>query len=61
MRRIGATVPALVVLVQPFAVFAVSRVVFEESLNILQLAFGLVLLAGSAFAISSQQHLKRDA
>jgi drug/metabolite transporter (DMT)-like permease len=60
MRRIGATIPALVVLVQPFAVFAVSRVVFEESLNVLQLVFGLVLLAGSAFAIWSQQHLKCD-
>jgi len=60
MRRIGATIPALVVLVQPFAVLAVSRVIFEESLNVFQLAFGLVLLAGSGCAIWSQQHLKRD-
>lgn len=35
MRRIGATIPALVVLVQPLTVLAVSRVVLEESLNVL--------------------------
>ncbi|OHB55114.1 MAG: hypothetical protein A2173_04685 [Planctomycetes bacterium RBG_13_44_8b] len=60
MRRIGAAIPALVILAQPFVVFAVSRVVFNESLNSLQLIFGLALLAGSTLAIQAQQHLKRD-
>ncbi|MCK4295015.1 MAG: DMT family transporter [Planctomycetes bacterium] len=60
MRRIGATIPALVILVQPFTVLVISRVVFGESLNVFQLAFGLVLLAGAACAIWSQQHLRRD-
>jgi len=60
MKRIGATIPALVILAQPFTVFAISRVVFGESLSSLQLLFGLVLLAGSAFAIWAQQHLKRN-
>ena len=60
MRRIGATIPALVILVQPFTVLAISRVVFGESLNAFQLVFGLVLLAGAACAIWSQQHLRRD-
>jgi drug/metabolite transporter (DMT)-like permease len=59
MKRIGATIPALVILAQPFTVFAISSVVFGESLNSLQLLFGLVLLAGSAVTIYAQQHLKR--
>jgi drug/metabolite transporter (DMT)-like permease len=60
MKRIGATIPALVILAQPFTVFAISRVVFGESLNSLQILFGLVLLVGSAFAIWAQQHLKHN-
>ncbi|MHC4632490.1 MAG: EamA family transporter, partial [Planctomycetota bacterium] len=59
MRRIGATIPALVILAQPFAVLAISNVVFGESLNVFQLVFGLVLLAGSGLAIWAQQHLRR--
>ena len=61
MRRIGATIPALVVLVQPFIIFAISRVVFDESLNILQIISGAILLAGSGLAIWAQEHLKRPA
>jgi drug/metabolite transporter (DMT)-like permease len=59
MRRIGATIPALVILSQPFAVLAMSNVVFGESLNVFQLVFGVVLLAGAALAIWAQQHLRR--
>jgi drug/metabolite transporter (DMT)-like permease len=59
MKRIGAAIPALVILAQPFLVFALSHLVFGESLNSPQLLFGLVLLAGSALAIWAQQHLKR--
>jgi drug/metabolite transporter (DMT)-like permease len=59
MRRIGATIPGLVMLAQPFNVLAISYVVFGESLNVLQLLFGVVLLAGSGLAIWSQGHLKR--
>lgn len=61
MRRIGATIPALIVLVQPFIILAISRVVFGESLNVLQLLFGVILLLGSALAIWAQQHLKNAA
>jgi drug/metabolite transporter (DMT)-like permease len=60
MRRIGATIPALVMLAQPFIVLAISNVVFNESLNIFQLLFGVVLLAGSGLAIWAQEHLKRE-
>jgi drug/metabolite transporter (DMT)-like permease len=59
IKRIGATIPALVILSQPFAVLAISHVVFGESLNVFQLASGAILLAGSALAIWAQQHLRR--
>lgn len=58
MRRIGATIPALVILAQPLIVLAMSSVVFGESFNIQQFFFGTMLLAGSGFAIWAQQHLK---
>jgi drug/metabolite transporter (DMT)-like permease len=61
MRRIGATIPALVLLAQPFLVFSVSHIVFGESLSTLQLLSGVVLLAGSALAIWAQQHLSSGA
>lgn len=60
MRRIGATIPALIMLGQPFIVLAISYVVFKESLNILQLLFGVVLLIGSGLAVWAQGHLKRE-
>jgi drug/metabolite transporter (DMT)-like permease len=58
IRRVGATIPALVILAQPFFVLAISYFVYGESLNLLQLIFGVILLIGSALAIWSQQHLK---
>ena len=58
IRRIGATIPGLVILAQPFTVFAISNVFFGESLNQLQWFFGVVLLAGSVLAIWAQQHLR---
>jgi len=57
IRRIGATIPALVILAQPFAVLAVSHIAFGESLTPVQLIFGLILLVGAGLAILSQQHL----
>ncbi len=59
MRRIGATIPGLVLLAQPFIVLAISYFVFGESLNVFQLLFGVVLLTGSGIAIWAQEHLKR--
>jgi drug/metabolite transporter (DMT)-like permease len=60
IRRIGATIPAMVILAQPFIVLAISYVVFAESMNIFQLFFGVILLIGSALAIFAQQHLKHN-
>ena len=60
IKRIGATIPALVILSQPFIVLAISNIVFRESLNAIQLLFGVVLMIGSALAIWAQQHLKQN-
>jgi len=59
IKRIGATIPVLILLSQPFAVFGLSRIVFGETLNALQLVFGVVLLTGAGLAIWAQGHLKR--
>jgi drug/metabolite transporter (DMT)-like permease len=59
IRRIGATIPALVILAQPFVVLAISNVVFDEVLNGLQFLFGIILLAGAALAIWAQKDLKK--
>jgi len=61
IRRIGATIPALVILAQPFFVLAISYMVFGESMNTFQLFFGIVLLIGSTLAIWAQQNLKKAA
>ena len=58
MKRIGATIPALVILAQPLLVLAMSSVVFDESFRLVQLLFAVALLIGSALAIWAQQHLK---
>lgn len=58
MRRIGATIPALIVLAQPFTILPISHVVFGESLSFLQIISGVILLSGSALAIWAQQDLK---
>jgi drug/metabolite transporter (DMT)-like permease len=58
IRRIGTTIPMLVVLAQPFIVFSMSSVIFHERLNALQLLSGVVLLLGSASSIWAQQHLR---
>ena len=58
MKRIGSTIPALVILAQPFVVLGISNIVFGESMNGFQLLFGMALLAGAALAIWAQQDLK---
>lgn len=60
IKRIGATIPSLVLLLSPFTVLMASSVVFGEMLNIAQWIFGAVLLAGAALAIWAQGHLKKS-
>jgi drug/metabolite transporter (DMT)-like permease len=58
IRRIGATIPMLVLLAQPFIVFSLSSVLFHERLSGIQLLFGGILLAGSGVSVLAQQHLR---
>ena len=58
IKRIGATIPSLVLLASPFTVLAGSYIVFGETLGALEVVFGLVLIIGSALAIWAQEHLK---
>ena len=60
IRRIGATIPMLVILAQPFVVFSLSSIIFREQLNGIQLLFGGVLLGGSALSVWAQQHLRGE-
>lgn len=55
IKRIGATIPSMVLLASPFLVLVGSYVVFAEVLTPLQIAFGLVLLGGSALAMWTQR------
>jgi len=58
IKRIGATIPVLILLSQPFTVLVLSRVVFGEVLSGFQLVFGAILIVGAGFAVWAQQHLK---
>lgn len=57
IKRIGATVPALVLLAQPFGVLVLSGVLYGEEMTAVQLLFGMVLLVGAACAIWARQDL----
>jgi drug/metabolite transporter (DMT)-like permease len=58
IKRIGATIPSLLILVQPLTVFSISSLVFRGRLNGLQALFGLVLLGGAALSVWAQEHLR---
>lgn len=60
MKRLGATIPTLILLSSPFTVLAISHIVFGESLNATQWLFGVILLVGGGFAVWAQEHLKPD-
>ena len=59
IKRIGATIPSLVILAQPLVVFSLSSVFFHERLNGFQLLFGLILLSGAALSIWAQEHVRK--
>ncbi|MBM4029092.1 MAG: DMT family transporter [Planctomycetes bacterium] len=60
IKRIGATIPMLVILAQPFVVLSLSSVIFHERLNGVQLLFGGALLVGSGLSVWAQQHLRAE-
>lgn len=55
IKRIGATIPSLVLLVTPFTTLLVSHLVIGESLSGFQLVFGVVLTVGCGFIVASRQ------
>ena len=57
IKRLGATIPAMVLLVSPFTVLAVSYFIFAEKLSTVQIGFGMVLLAGAGVYLWAQEHL----
>ncbi len=57
IKRLGATIPSLVLLVSPFTVLAASYFIFAEKLSPVQIGFGMVLLAGAGVSIWAQEHL----
>ncbi len=57
IKRIGAMIPSLSLLATPFIVIVLSGIYFKERLNSWQWFFGILLLAGCALAIWSQEHL----
>jgi len=59
IKRIGATIPAVVQQLSPYATLLISMVVFAERLNLVQWLGGIVLVAGAALAIWAQQHLRK--
>lgn len=60
MKRIGATIPTLVLQLHPFMVLAFSMIIFAERLNCWQWSGGVILVAGSVLSIWAQQHLRKD-
>lgn len=57
IKRIGATIPALILLASPFTVLSISHFVLGETLTMTQLLFGLVLIAGAGLATWAQEHI----
>ena len=60
VKRIGASIPSLAILVVPFTVLGLSHIIWQETLNGYQLMFGIVLLIGVGLSLWSQQHLKQS-
>jgi len=59
IKRMGATIPSLAVLVQPFLILLVSHIIFNETLSPAQWLFGIILIAGAAIAVLARERLKK--
>lgn len=59
IKRLGSSIPPLVILAQPFLVLLASRAMFDEHLTAPQWFFGLLLIAGAALAIKAQEYSKK--
>lgn len=54
VKRVGATIPIVVILMQPFIVLIFSNMVFGETMSVVQLCFGIVLIIGGFVASLAQ-------
>ncbi len=59
IKRVGATITALFMLITPLGVYAVTSYLFGETLGVKQWIAGLVLLSGAALVLWSQRSLRR--
>jgi len=59
IKRVGATISALFMLITPLGVYALTSCLFGETLGVLQWVAGLVLLSGAALVLWSQRSLGR--
>ena len=59
IRRIGVTIPAVVLQLHPFAVLFLSMIIFAERLSFWQWIGGIALVAGSVLSIWAQEHLAK--
>jgi len=57
IKRIGATIPSLIILAEPFLILIVSHIVFSETLSYAQGIFGIILIGGAALAIRAQEYV----
>jgi drug/metabolite transporter (DMT)-like permease len=60
IKRIGATISALFLLITPLGVYAVSALTLGETMSPAQWLFGALLLGGAALVLWSQKGLGRD-
>jgi drug/metabolite transporter (DMT)-like permease len=58
IKRIGATITALFLLITPLGVYGVSARTFGETMNLAQGLSGIVLLAGAGLVLWSQKSLR---
>lgn len=58
IRRIGASIPTMFLLLRPFTVLLLSALLFGERLTIPQWLFGCLLVIGSAFFVLAQRQRK---
>ena len=59
IKRVGATISALFMLITPLGVYAVTSYLFGETLGVKQWIAGAVLLSGAALVLWSQRNLGR--
>ena len=57
MRRLGATIPSLAILVLPFSVLVISNMFYGETVTSAQAVAGVVLVAGAGIAVWAQEKL----